>query len=155
MLMKTVMMALWWWKWWCSNLFFPPTTIPPSTFFTHCYLFALTALNLLLWGVPLPHFLLSPISEVVLIFLFKTPPIPSSSHVLAKYLWPPHHPPLFTAPWAGAVGSLIDSAFFFPSFSFSSSSLSTISFPPFRPFPSQRNESGYMWLWKVELCTLL
>ena len=55
------------------------------------------------------------------------PSLVPSSFVLAKYLWPPlpPAPQLFTTPWAGAVGSLIDSTFFFSTPYYSSSTFNS------------------------------
>ena len=67
------------------------------------------------------------ISQSELPSSLNIPSLVPSSLVLAKYLWPPLPPTphLFTTPWAGAVGSLIDSTFFFSTPYYSSSTFNS------------------------------
>ena len=67
------------------------------------------------------------ISQSELPSSLNIPSLVPSSLVLAKYLWPPLPPAphLFTTPWAGAVGSLIDSTFFFSTPYYSSSTFNS------------------------------
>ena len=67
------------------------------------------------------------ISQSELPSSLNIPSLIPSSLVLAKYLWPPlpPAPQLFTTPWAGAVGSLIDSTFFFSTPYYSSSTFNS------------------------------